>query len=69
MSVIYNQHAGRDDEKAKPEDFMPYYIGKELDQDEILAKRTEAILAKKKKEQFANFSEPTSIDDSGYGAI
>lgn len=48
------------DMAAEPSDFMPNYIGPEIDPDEILDKRTAAIMEKQKRKQekLANTSTP-----------
>lgn len=50
-SILWNANRSKDDEAKPPEDFMPYYEGPEIDQDEILEKRTAAIMARKQKRQ------------------
>ncbi|MFO1043644.1 MAG: hypothetical protein U0941_17820 [Planctomycetaceae bacterium] len=51
MSLIANQHRSKDDDPFKAEDFMPYYKGPELDQDEILAQRMAAIEERRKRKE------------------
>ncbi len=61
MCQQYNMNRNPDkDMAAEPSDFMPNYIGPEIDPDEILDKRTAAIMEKQKRKQekLANTSTP-----------